>query len=174
MRKIIAFLFVAASLFAVGYHNQWWSSTDPMLTASVDNKFIVLQNDKDSAMLADRRQECGDLRAQVSQLNTGDQTSQENDLEYDEVLGDMVDHLIYENVIPRKCVVFVANSKTVEMLDSFEGGGAVVLSTSGDIAIGYRSRPTTTWMQVQFDDAWHPDMLSLEDGTTLEIVSGRG
>lgn len=169
MRMIIAILFVAASIYAMGHHNHWWS-----MSPAQDDKFIVLQNEKDSVMLATRRQECGDLREQVAKLNVFEQDLQENDLEYDEGLGDKVDHLVYDGFIPRTCVVFVANSKTVEILDSFEGGGAVVLSTSGDIAIGYRSRPATTWTQVQIDDAWHPDTLSLEDGTTLEIVRGRG
>lgn len=124
-------------------------SIDREVVASIETevtKFIVLRNDKDSTMLAKRRHECGDLRSQIGEI----------DLD-----GDRIEYLISEGVIPRKCLVFVADSRNLATARS------VILSVAGDFAIDYEEGTTRRWN----DDAASIrfDILETENGSRFAI-----
>lgn len=125
------------------------AGVDRTVVASIENaeNFIVLQGDKDSAMLAQRRQECGDLRSQIGVDPDGDQ----------------MEHLISEGKIPRRCLVFVANSKRLET------GRSVILSITGDIVIDYERSTSVPWSEA---NSFGLDILEIESGSRFALKIG--
>ncbi len=167
---LMAFAVVVSKLYPI------WN-VDRAVVVSVESvdprQFIVLRNDYESGLYAKWRQECGNLHTQIAKISDiGNQSSEEGDVEYDEAVGDKTDNLASTGAIPRKCIVTVANSKTLEMFGIFESGGMVILSTAGDVAIGYKGQATMPWSEVIRLDSWRPDILVTENGSKLAIVRG--
>jgi hypothetical protein len=184
MRVLIALLLLAA--YAVGVNNHWLSHpTDLMTTAAVstDNRFVELRDAEANALMVENRSQCGDnemaakmFDREVGRLYSEVDTSVGNgELNPDKIIA-VGNRLVKADVVSKKCLAFVFNYETAQMIGYHEAATIVLLSTDGDLVVGYADQPTTPWQQAVADDSWQPDTLvAIEDETMLVIeLPGQG
>jgi len=115
----------------------WWS-TDHQVNETVSDKFITLPNSEVNAKLIAVRNYCGDMKLAVLELESriGDDDGEAAAISYSELVGDVVDALTYEGIIPTGCAVVS------------EEGWLVMFSTEGDMVVGLNGHSITTYSEV--------------------------
>jgi hypothetical protein len=136
-----------------------------MVTSStVGSGYIVLRSEKANKTLVAARNACGDMSAAIHQLHSrvGDDVDYEG-LDYSEKIGRVVVELLYDGVIRRDCYFKVRNDRTYGLYGPYEGELLVLLSSQGDVAIGFAGKAITPWPAVVVEGSFRPDVLLVDD-----------
>jgi hypothetical protein len=91
----------------------------------------------------------------------GDEDGEERAISYDELVIDVVDSLLSDGMVPKGCLYAVRNDRTYGLYGPYEGEVLVLLSTEGDVAIGFAGKAVTPWSKVMY--VFRPDILLVKD-----------
>lgn len=167
IRAFVLACMLAAFAVIIYKVNLGVAEIDQQTTVSVTSvsEFIVLRNKKANQALVAARQVCGDMTVAIEKLRggIGDEDGEEKAISYDEVIGDVVDHLLFDGTIRRGCLYKVRNDQTYGLYGPYEGELWVLLSTRGDIAIGLAGKAITPWPDVMAEGSFRPDILLVDD-----------
>jgi len=108
--------------------------TDLLASSTVSEKYITLPDTEKNAKLVALRKQCGTMTHAVQELRPriGNDDGEDVAITYLELVGDVVDSLVYDGVIPGECIL------------ATEEGWFILLSTKGDLFVGLSGRAITS------------------------------
>lgn len=184
MRTLTALLFIFASAFSIGHHNNWWESVDEMQVASIEKSV----DDRDFVSPADEgfRHELNDIRAvectgyqyvlreignRFAKRTEQQVAAAENDYAYILAIQVMTE-AVEDGIMHYTCMPMVFNSEVSET-NKF-----VLMTPEGDYVIGYEwsddwrnGSAYTPWSQVDHA-GWGFDTIAFTDFTDGEVYEG--